>query len=58
MWFLIYQTGQRLEEERVDGEGEGSEPVARLEHLPAFTERWAPEALTSYVLSQVDGEKR
>ena len=50
---LVVKWTNRLEEEQVDGDDEGSEPAAHLEHLPAFTERWVPEALTSHVLSQV-----
>ncbi|CAM9451266.1 unnamed protein product [Ectocarpus sp. 13 AM-2016] len=42
----------RLEEEEAEVK-DGGGPVARLEHLPAFTERWAPEALTPHILSQV-----
>ncbi|CAN0396688.1 unnamed protein product, partial [Ectocarpus sp. 12 AP-2014] len=42
----------RLEEDEAEVK-DGGEPVARLEHLPAFTERWAPEALTPHILSQV-----
>lgn len=53
--FFVTKWTHRLEEERVDGDEEGSEPAAHLEHLPAFTERWVPEALTSHVLSQVLG---
>lgn len=34
-------------------ETEGLLPVVRLEHLPPFTERWTPEALTPHILSQV-----
>lgn len=41
------------DEEEDEGEEEEIESVARLEHLPPFTERWALEALTSHVLSQV-----
>lgn len=45
-----------MEEERIDDEDDEGfevERVSHLEHLPAFTERWAPEALTPRVLSQV-----
>ncbi|CAM9163400.1 unnamed protein product, partial [Scytosiphon promiscuus] len=38
---------------RLESEEAGEGGVARLEHLPAFTERWAPEALTPEILSQV-----
>ena len=48
----------RLEEERVEGDEEGSAPAAHLEHLPAFTERWVAEALTPSVLSQVQAVSR
>lgn len=34
-------------------EEEKDKPVVRLEHLPPFTERWTPEALTPNILSQV-----